>query len=253
MVKTTDLESFINHYLRSEQIEDASLNGLQVQGTESIQRIVLGVSANIALFKKAQSLQAQAVIVHHGLFWEKMDFRMRGVLGQRVALLMKYDLNLMAYHLPLDLHPQIGNNISLLQLLPVETVQPFGVYHHIPIGFQGTLKEAITLAEIQAILEKSLQGSVLKSYNFGPTTISRIGVVSGGAPEILRQAIDLRLDLFITGEVAEYSQELCHEGKINYLAMGHYTSEKLGIINLGKKISEVLGCETEFIDIPNPV
>jgi len=233
MVNLSQLELFINHYLQSDRIEDASLNGLQVQGCDMVQRIVLGVSANLALFEKAVSLQAQAVLVHHGLFWEKSDLRLKGVLGRRVAYLIHHNLNLLAYHLPLDLHPEVGNNAGLIRLLPVESVQPFGEYHHIPIGFKGELNAPMALDEIRSMIENALQIKALKSYRFGSGQIKRIGVISGGAPEILNQAINLGLDLFITGEVAEYSQELCREAQIDYLALGHYNSEKMGVIQQG--------------------
>ena len=251
MVTNQNLNHFLDFFMRSNEIDDASLNGLQVEGKKEIHKIITGVSANLSLFKKAESLKADAVLVHHGLFWKGMDFRLNGYLKKRVEILLRNQINLFAYHLPLDCHETVGNNISLLNLFQTENIAPFGYYHGNPIGFQGDLKENQTLTEILGFLEDKLEQKAVKAYPFGKEKIKNISVVSGGASSILYEAIKKKTDLFITGELTEYTQELCRETGLNYIALGHYSSEKLGVQNLSREIQKNFECEIEFIDIKN--
>ena len=219
-------------------------NGLQVEGTEKINKIIFGVSANMALFEAAVKEKAQMLIVHHGLFWGH-EQKITGVFGARVRFLIKNDLNLVAYHLPLDKHPVFGNNAGLSKLLGLKNLKPFGTYKGFKIGFKGTLAKEKNFESIF----KTLGGEGL---NLGPKNIKTVALVSGGAHDMLEEAIQEKCDLYICGSRDEYVQELAREGKINFIAMGHYNSEKLGVLALKNYIDKKYKVSTKFIDIKNP-
>lgn len=219
-------------------------NGLQVEGTKEIKKIVFGVSANMALFEQAVKKGAQMLIVHHGLLWGH-EQKLTGVFGARVRFLIKNDLNLVAYHLPLDKHPVLGNNAGLAKMLGLKNLKPFGTYKGLKIGFKGNLPKPKSFENIF----KMLGGEGL---NFGPKQIKTVAIVSGGAHDMLEEAIQEHADLYICGSRDEYVQELAREGKINFIAMGHYNSEKLGILALKKYIDKKYKVSTEFVDIKNP-
>jgi len=219
-------------------------NGLQVEGIKEIKKIVFGVSANMALFEAAVKKSAQMLIVHHGLLWGH-EQKLTGVFGARIRFLIKNNLNLVAYHLPLDKHPVFGNNAGLAKMLGLKNLKPFGTYKGLKIGFKGSLAKAKSFESIF----KMLGGEGL---NFGPKQIKTVAIVSGGAHDMLEEAISEKADLYICGSRDEYVQELAREGKINFIAMGHYNSEKLGILALKKYIDKKYKVSTEFIDIKNP-
>lgn len=219
-------------------------NGLQVEGTEKINKIIFGVSANMALFEAAVREKAQMLIVHHGLFWGH-EQKITGVFGKRIKFLIKNNLNLVAYHLPLDKHPVLGNNAGLSKTLGLKNLKPFGTYKDLKIGFKGTLAKEKSFESIF----KTLGGEGL---NLGPKNIKTVALVSGGAHDMLEEAIQEKCDLYICGSRDEYVQELAREGKINFIAMGHYNSEKLGVLALKNYIDKKYKVSTKFIDIKNP-
>lgn len=219
-------------------------NGLQVEGAKEIKKIVFGVSANMALFEAAVKRGAQMLIVHHGLLWGH-EQKLTGVFGARVRFLIKNDLNLVAYHLPLDKHPVFGNNAGLAKMLGLKNLKPFGTYKGLKIGFKGNFAKPKSFESIFKILGG-------EGLNFGPKQIKTVAVVSGGAHDMLEEAISEKADLYICGSRDEYVQELAREGKINFIAMGHYNSEKLGILALKKYIDKKYKVSTEFVDIKNP-
>jgi len=219
-------------------------NGLQVEGAKTVNKIIFGVSANKKLFEAAVQEKAQMIIVHHGLFWGH-EHKITGVFGARIKFLIKNDLNLLAYHLPLDKHPKLGNNAGLAKMLGLKNLKPFGTYKGQKIGFIGTLAKAKSFENIF----KMLGGEGL---NFGPKTIKTVAIVSGGAHDMLEEAIENKADLYICGSRDEYVQELAREGKINFIAMGHYNSEKLGVLALKNYIDKKYKISTKFIDIKNP-
>ena len=249
MTACDEIIAFLNSYLNAAQLPDASQNGLQVQGPQEVRKVAFGVSAGLELFRTAKQAGAQLVITHHGLLWGKEE-RLTGTFGARVAYLCKNDLALAAYHLPLDMHPVIGHNACLIKKLGAQDPQPFGRYHGQNIGFKGQID--LPLAETCAVLEQfcGAQGRLLA---FGPEHIRTVGIVSGGGWNMLPQAVEEKLDLYVTGVVDEPVQEWCREGKINCLALGHYNSEKPGVLAMMDLVKREFGVETEFIDIANPI
>ncbi len=219
-------------------------NGLQVEGKREIERIAFGVSANMALFKEALAFKADMIITHHGLIWDKPQ-PLTGVFGRRAAFLIKNDINLAAYHLPLDKHPVIGNNACLAKLLALQDVKPFGDYHGTKIGVSGTLPKPENIKNIYELLN----GECLA---FGKDIISKVAIVSGGAHNMFEQAIEEGADLYITGSRDEYIVEHCREAEINFIAMGHYNSERLGIQSLMEYVNKNFKAQTKFIEVANP-
>ena len=250
MAKREDIVSFLNDYLHVAEISDSSLNGLQVQGRSSVGKIVFGVSASLELFKKAAAAGADMIIVHHGLLWGK-EQALVGAFGARAGFLLEHKISLLGYHLPLDKHATIGHNALLLGSLQAQKVQPFASYHGQEIGFCGQIKPTALTTVVRA-LEKTCSGKALV-LPFGRKTIRTVGIVSGGGWSMLPDAIDLGLDLFVTGSLDEPAQELCREGKINCVGLGHYNSEKIGVRALMQLVQKQFDVQTQFIDIKNPL
>lgn len=249
MVNCEDVLHFLDTYLNSAQIPDASRNGLQVEGTPRVGKIVFGVSASLQLFHKAKAAGADMIIVHHGLLWGQ-EQPLTGLFKERVAFLLKNDINLVAYHLPLDKHSVIGHNACLMRAINAQRVQPFGVYHGETIGFSGVVNAP--LDQLVTTLENYCQTKA-QVFAYGPKEIGSLAVVSGGAHSLLPQAISQKMDLYVTGVVDEPVQEWCREGHINCVALGHYNSEKAGIKALMELVAKRFEVQTEFIDVANPI
>lgn len=249
MVNCEDVIRFLDTYLGSPHIPDASRNGLQVAGTPRVGTVAFGVSASLEFFRKAVSAGADLAVVHHGLLWGQ-EQPITGLFKERLAFLLKHNLNLAAYHLPLDKHPVVGHNACLMRALKAERLQPFGEYHGQTIGFSGVLHTR--LEDASAALEKFCQTKA-EVFAYGPREIGTVAVVSGGAGGLLPQAIAQKIDLYVTGIVDEPAQEWCREGHINCITLGHYNSEKPGVLALMDLISKRFGVQTQFIDVPNPL
>ncbi len=250
MVHCEDVINFMSTYLASAQIPDASYNGLQVAGTPEIKKVVFGVSASMELFRQASYAGADLIVVHHGLLWGQ-EQPLTGLFRERVAFLLHNNINLAAYHLPLDKHPVVGHNACLMRALNAERVQPFGTYHGVEIGYSGFVNQP--LEQVVKTLENLCQTKA-QVLPFGPEQIKRIAVVSGGAHSLLPQAIESKIDLYITGVLDEPVQEWCREGNIHCIALGHYNSEKPGVWALQDLVAKHFsGVETQFIDVPNSI
>ncbi len=249
-MKRDRLLNFLNKYLNSHKISDYSVNGLQVEGKDEIKNILLGVSYSVELGKKAQKENFDAIIVHHGILWNKPQ-KITGNFKKRIEVLIKNDINLIAYHLPLDLHPVIGNNITILKLFGIKKIEKFGYYDGIYLGFCGRLKKKTDINEIERIIKAKINPESI-FINSGKKEIKTIGVISGGGSNFIEEAYYKNIDLFITGEGKENVYELAREYKINFVACGHYRTEVFGVKELGKLISKKFGIKTEFFDTFNP-
>jgi dinuclear metal center YbgI/SA1388 family protein len=251
MVLRDELVSYLDEYLDSRG-RDYGPNGLQVEGREEIRKVVTGVSACQELFVRAREAGADSVLVHHGLFWEGMPRTLTGFQYRRVAELIRGELSLIAYHLPLDRHAGVGNNAVAGCEFGLTDLEPFGFHDGLPIGFKGRFPEAITASELAARCRR-IYGQEPLAFLSGPDPVNSLGIISGGAQRELYSAIDEGLDAYITGEVSEWVMNVAREAGIHYLAAGHYATERLGIRALGEHLAERYGIEAEFIDIPNPV
>ncbi|MFC1493546.1 Nif3-like dinuclear metal center hexameric protein, partial [candidate division KSB1 bacterium] len=194
------------------------------------------------------ALRADLLFVHHGLYWGK-PFALTGFHADRIKLLFKNELSLYAVHLPLDLHPEIGNNAGILKMLDFEVGEPFGEYHGIKIGYKGILKYSIKYDDFLARLKKNLNVTPT-GFRFGSDSVSNIAVISGGGASMIEQIVGTNIDTFITGESDHVSYHTAKELGINLVFCGHYATETIGVKNTGRLLEEKFGLETVFLDIP---
>ncbi|MCG2726623.1 MAG: Nif3-like dinuclear metal center hexameric protein [Elusimicrobia bacterium] len=251
MEQIETIVSFLNSELDIKNIKDSSQNGLQCEGAKDIKKIVFGVSISLKLIEKAIQEKADMIITHHGLLWGRSNI-FQGPFKKKLRLLFKNNINLLAYHLPLDKHIKVGNNAQIMNYLGAKQIKPFGSYDKETIGFKGSFSKQKQLDEIVKILSDKLNSKVL-CLEFGQKKIKTLGVISGGAQNMFNQAIEENLDLYITGEISEFVQETARENNINFISAGHYNSEKPGIWALEKLIKAKFKVETKFIDVPNPI
>jgi len=243
--------NFINSYLENDLIKDYSKNGLQVEGKEKIEKILFSVSISLEVIKKAIEIQADMIIVHHGLFWG-IEEVIKGKFKEKMKLLIENDINLCAWHLPLDKHNKIGNNVSIINFFKPVRIKPFGFYEGQKISYEAYLRKPEKLKDIVSCLVKNLNASPLV-LDFGPDKVRRFAVVSGGGQKMFKEAVEKKLDLYITGEASEFCFEMARENKINFIAAGHYNTEKTGILALKKLIEEKFKLKTFFFDTGNPI
>jgi len=242
----------LDAYLRVDEGSDYGPNGLQIEGRREIRKVVTGVSACQELFDRAVAAGADAIVVHHGVFWDWAPRQLTGMQFRRVATLIRADVNLLGYHLPLDRHEEVGNNAVAARAFGLADLEPFGLYEGLPVGFSGRFPEPVPAAEL-ALRAERIYGQRPLVFAGGPDPVGSLGIISGGAQKELYQAIDAGLDAYLTGEVSEWVMNVARESGIHYLAAGHYATERLGPKALGEWIAERYGVEVEFIDVPNPV
>ena len=247
-----DLVAYLNDYLDVDRGRDYCPNGLQVQGKDEIRRIVSGVSACRELFDRAVGTGADAVLVHHGLFWDGDSRALTGVQYERVATLIRNGVNLLAYHLPLDRHPEVGNNAMAASALGLSKVQPFGEFDGVAIGCKGVFPEPVVVSEVVMRCKAIFEQDPLV-FDFGPERVRSLGIISGAASRSLHEAIRQGLDMFITGEPSEWTMNVAKEAGCHFVAAGHYATERLGVKALGAHLETHFGIELEFIDVPNPI
>lgn len=253
MANTVSRDTLVSHldqYLDSRG-RDYGPNGLQVEGREEISKIVTGVSACQELFVRAREAGADAVLVHHGLFWEGMPRTLTGFQYRRVAELIRGEMSLIAYHLPLDRHLEVGNNAVAGRQLGLRRIEPFGEHDGLPLGVKGLFPEPVSPEELVERC-RGVYGQEPLAYLSGPASISTLGVISGGGQREFYSAIGEGLDAYITGEVTEWVMNVSREARTHYLAAGHYATERLGVRAVGEHLAERFGIEVEFIDVPNP-
>lgn len=246
------LVRWLDAYLDAHSGKDFGPNGLQVQGRGQIHKIVTGVSACLELFLKAQELGADAVMVHHGIFWDWQSPRLTGMHYDRVAQLLFHGVNLLAYHLPLDRHPEVGNNAVACRALGLHDLEPFGEYAGQTVGFRGRFEEPLPASELLSRCRDFYRREPLH-FSGGPEVVETVGVISGGAQKEFVGAIEAGLDAYVTGEVSEWVMNTARESRTHFLSCGHYATEVCGIQALGDKVAERFGIEVEFVDVPNPV
>lgn len=246
-----ELVAYLDEYLQA-QGRDYCPNGLQVEGRQQIRKIVTGVSACLPLFARAREVEADTVLVHHGLFWEGAPRSLTGVQYRRVAELIRADLNLIAYHLPLDRHAEVGNNAVAARRLGLVDLEGFAWFDNLPIGFSGRFPEPVPARELVERCHR-LFGQEPVAFSHGPDPVRSVGIVSGKAEREVHTALAQGLDAFVTGEATEWVMNLSREAGIHYLACGHYATERLGVQALGEHLAREFGLDVEYIDVPNPV
>ncbi|HOY71393.1 MAG TPA: Nif3-like dinuclear metal center hexameric protein [Methylotenera sp.] len=249
MVLVQELAHYTQQLLQIERFKDYCPNGLQVEGKSEIRKIVSGVSASMALLEAAHKAKADLILVHHGYFWKNEDVRVVGIKRRRLAYLLKHDLNLMAYHLPLDAHAELGNNAQLARIL---CITPVGFAGESGILAYGKLLQAMPLQHFAAQVEMALQRKPLVMGN-AQKSVQTVAWCTGAAQGYMEEAIALGVDVFISGEVSEQTTHLALESGVAYIAAGHHATERYGVQALGAHLAEKFNIQHEFIDIKNPV
>jgi dinuclear metal center YbgI/SA1388 family protein len=249
----TSIVNALDERLRPADFQDFGPNGLQVPGGDDVSKIVTGVSAQRELIERAVEERAQLVLVHHGLFWDFLPAGLTPVLAERLRLLFRHDVALAAYHLPLDAHPEVGNNAILAERLGCERHEPFGTYRGQAIGRAGTfpgdgIPAAVLFARVREVAAR--EPTV---FDAGPELVRRIGIVSGAGADALPEAIELGLDAFLTGEPREHVMADAREAGIHFIAAGHYATETFGVRALGDWLADRFRIEHVWVDIPNTV
>ena len=245
------LETYLDKLLNVAKFRDYAPNGVQVEGRAEINRIVTGVSASQDVLDAALALQADAVLVHHGYFWKGESPVVRGMKKRRLATLLQHDISLLAYHLPLDAHPELGNNAQLGKLLGVENSAPMDERELQGVGNFGALPTPLSLEVLGEKLSSALaRQPVLIAAGEHP--IQRIAWCSGGAQGYIQQALALGADAYLSGEISEHTVHFARENGIHYIAAGHHATERGGIKALGNHLAEQFGLEHFFIDSNNP-
>ena len=237
----------LNEWLQPENFQDYCPNGLQVEGKSDVNTIVTGVTASRALIEAAIAANADMVIVHHGYFWKGEDQSIRGMKRERLKRLLDNDINLVAYHLPLDDHSEYGNNHQLADILGIENPRPLN-----GLVWEGELHEAMSPEKFGLQIARALHRDPLRVGD-GKAEIKRVGWCTGAAQGFINTAIDAGLDAYISGEISEPTTHTARECGIHYYAAGHHATERYGVKALGAALEKEFGIGHRFIDCDNPV
>ena len=243
------LDAYLADFLQVPDFRDYCPNGLQVEGRVEISSIVTGVSASVALIEAAAAAGADTLIVHHGYFWRGEDVRITGLRRRRIGLLFEHSLNLFAYHLPLDAHPEVGNNAALARHLGIVPDGRFGEQN---IAAHGTLPERTTLQQFADTITARC-GRVPQVIGDPGRVLRRVAWCTGAAQGLFEAAIALGVDGYVSGEISEQTVHMARESGVAYIAAGHHATERYGVQALGGHLAQRFGLQHRFIDIENPV
>lgn len=240
-----------DRFLNAARIGDYCPNGLQVEGRPQVRRIVSGVTASQALLDAAVEAEADVVLVHHGYFWKGEDACITGIKRRRLQTLLNHDISLLAYHLPLDLHPEVGNNVQLARQLDITVEGPLDADNPKVVGLLGSLAEPVSVRDFARRVQEVLGREPLLVEGAG--MIRRIGWCTGGGQGYIDNAIAAGVDLFLSGEASEQTFHSARENGISFIAAGHHATERYGVQALGEYLARRFAVEHLFIDCPNPI
>lgn len=241
-----ELCHFCDDYLSVDEFEDYCPNGLQVEGTPQVNRLVSGVTASLELIEAAIDQDADAILVHHGYFWNGEAQPLVGYKGNRIRRLMQHDINLLAYHLPLDAHPTVGNNAQLAQRMGWLVTGQEGLL------WTGELGQSCAVDQVLDELGERIDCNPLLIYG-GEHKVHRLAWCTGAAQSYIEKAAGLGVDLFISGEISEQTVHVAREAGIHYIAAGHHATERYGVQALGELLANRFSIHHEYIEIDNPV
>ncbi len=240
-----------DRYLGSSRIADYCPNGLQVEGRPQVMRIVSGVTASQALLDAAVEAKADLVLVHHGYFWKGENPCITGMKQRRLKTLLKHDISLLAYHLPLDLHPEVGNNVQLARQLDITVEGPLDPENPKVVGLVGSLAEPMTPRDFARRVQEVMGREPLLIE--GSEMIRRVGWCTGGGQGYIDQAVQAGVDLYLSGEASEQTFHSARENDVSFIAAGHHATERYGVQALGDYLARRFALEHLFIDCPNPI
>jgi dinuclear metal center YbgI/SA1388 family protein len=248
MIDRDALHRHLHELLEADRFKDYGPNGLQVEGKAEIHKVVTGVTASLALIEAAVAAGADAIFVHHGLFWRGQDGRITGWMKQRIAQLVRHDISLFAYHLPLDAHATMGNNAQWGQRLGLTADARFGDQN---LGFIGPAPQGMDLGALASHAETVMKRPPVVLPGDG-RLLKRIAWCSGGAQSYFEQAIAAGADVFLTGEISEPQAHYARETGVAFMACGHHASERYGVQAIGAHLAEQFGLAHQFLEIDNP-
>ncbi len=252
-MRRDDLIRFLDEYLDVPAVagKDYCPNGLQVEGAAEVRHIVCGVTACHALIAGAAERNADTVLVHHGILWGGAMPTITRSFKARVKALFDSDLNLLAYHLPLDRHPEVGNAVTVARRLGLTALEPFGEHRGLHVGIRGRFEAPLAIDGLARRVAESLSADGIV-FPFGEGLVSTVGIVTGAADKELPQALTAGLDCFLTGEISEYVMHFAREESLHFIAAGHHNTERYGVQALAAEIERRFGVTWEFLDVPNP-
>jgi len=248
-MRLSELEKYTGQLLQCDRFRDYAPNGVQVAGRPEVQRLLCGVTASVALIDAAIAWQADAIVVHHGYFWRGEDARIIGAKQQRLSRLIKHDISLLAYHLPLDAHPELGNNAQLGARLGLQATGRFGEQD---MCWSGTPTQPITLAGFAAQIGSAL-GRAPTTIGQMEQPIRRVGWCTGGAQGYFGDAIAAGVDVYITGEASERNYHEALESGVAFIAAGHHATERYGVQALAQHLAGQFALETCYVELDNPL
>ncbi len=248
-MQLNELNDYIGRLLEVSRFRDYCPNGVQVEGRAEICRIATGVTASQRLLEAATEWGADAILVHHGYFWRNEEQTITGIKKRRIAHLLQHDISLLAYHLPLDAHAELGNNAQLAQRLGLLAQGRFGEQD---IAWHGEFRQVLTLSQFATQITDSLRRTPLVIGD-GERVLKKIAWCSGGAQGYFEQAVALGVDAFLTGEISEQNVHVAHETGVAFIAAGHHATERYGVQALGVHLAQQFKIEHRFFDIDNPV
>ncbi len=257
-VRLTEVVSFLDATLEIDRFRDYGPNGLQVEGSQEVDRVVTGVSANMALFERAAQVEADLVVVHHGLIWGGGITKVAGPIARRLSFLLANQISLAAYHLPLDKHPRVGNNIGLADAIGLSPSDrgTFGEIRGHELGLSGSWPSSLSRSDALSRIATGVCGGSDPQFvfPFGPEVVRRIGLCTGAASDLIEDAAAAGCDMYLTGELAERAGELARELQITLVAAGHYATEVFGPQRLVDELRmRFTDLDVQFIDVPSPL
>jgi len=253
MVDRNEMVNYLHDLLQVPEFKDYCPNGLQVEGRSEINRIVAGVTASQALVNNAIAMSADTVLVHHGYFWKGENETITGIKQKRIKALLQADINLLAYHLPLDCHPELGNNIELAKRLGIHVTDSVTVNGVKNLLWTGEFIQDCSPTSVQEIIQQSLGRRALHLPAEDNRAIKTVAWCSGGAQDYIEQAAELGVDAYISGEVSEQTCHQARELNIHYFAAGHHATERYGVQALAAHLVSRFGISAEYVEIDNPV
>jgi dinuclear metal center YbgI/SA1388 family protein len=247
-----EFESYLNNLLKPEQMKDFCPNGLQIQGREKVSKVITGVTATQALIEQAIAEKADALVVHHGFFWKNESYVIRGMKHKRIKALLANDISLFAYHLPLDIHPSLGNNAQLATLFSINNVAPLEEGNALSVAVRGDFPSEVSPKALEQRINEKLNRTCLHIAPPSNKAIKTVAWCSGGGQGYIELAAEHGIDAFISGEVSEQTTHVAREMDIHFYCAGHHATERYGAKALAEYINQHLPLEAKFIDMDNP-
>lgn len=252
MANLNEIIQWCDQTLKSHEFKDYAPNGLQIEGTSEVKKILCAVTASQTAIDAAIAYGADLLLVHHGYFWKGEPYPITGMRGKRIKSLIQHDISLVGYHLPLDSHPTIGNNAAIADLLELEHIEALDPNERNPIGNIGYLKSAMSPEAFKQFASEKLGFDAIH-LPADKTSIQKVGFCTGGAQDYIKKAANQDCDAYISGEVSERTFYEAQELNVHYYACGHHATEKYGVQRLAKAISEQFNIEYSYFELNNPI